>query len=92
MLQSIVIGGEVPPNALVAVTVLDALPESVADQVQMQHGEDLNLAQVVSCAKGLLALLADRTVLRRALAANDECSLPAAAAADESKALNAILK
>ena len=54
-LLSIVVGKDAPHEELVSVAQLDALPAEVARQVRMQHGEDMELAKVVSCAESLLA-------------------------------------
>ena len=41
-------------DEIVALTVVDALPKVVADQVRMHYGEDMELDKVISCAKSLL--------------------------------------
>lgn len=43
-----------PSDQLVSLTVIDALPLDVAEQVRMQHGESMNSEKVISCAKALL--------------------------------------
>ena len=40
-----------PPEALVAITLIDALPRKLAEQVSLLHGESMDLQEVISCAK-----------------------------------------
>lgn len=47
------IGTDDPPNELVAHYVIDALPSVLADPVTMLHGEEMNLAAIISCVKSL---------------------------------------
>ena len=54
-LLSIVTGGSPLPSQMAAVFLLDALPSRVAEQVRLQHGEDMELRCIVSCTKALLA-------------------------------------
>ncbi len=50
------IAGKSPvPEELVSLFFIDTLPNSIADQVRMQHGEKMLVKEVVSCAKALLA-------------------------------------
>lgn len=49
-----IISETIPPDQLVSLAVIDSLPPEIAEQVRMQHGESMDLAKVVSCAKALL--------------------------------------
>lgn len=42
-----------PPETLVAVMLLDALPKALADQVSLLHGEGMKLEDILSSAKSL---------------------------------------
>lgn len=48
-----VTSGSTVDESLVALHLLDALPETVAEKIAMQHGEDLKLKEVISAAKAL---------------------------------------
>ena len=54
-LLGIVTGGKELPSQMAAAFVLDALPARVAEQVRLQHGEEMELTNVVSAAKAILA-------------------------------------
>ena len=51
-LLEVIVGGS-PPEELVSLFVLDAMPREISDQVRLHHGEQLNLEKVSSCAKSL---------------------------------------
>lgn len=53
-LLRIIVNDNSPPEEIVALAVIDALPSIVGDQVRMQHGETMNLRMVVNSAKALL--------------------------------------
>lgn len=42
-----------PPDRLVAVTLIDTLPQRIAEQVTLLYGEKMELRDVLSCAKSL---------------------------------------
>jgi len=42
-----------PPDPLVAITLIDALPSNIAEQVTLLHGEKMVLRDVISSAKSL---------------------------------------
>jgi len=54
-LLRIVCGGTQPPEQLSSAFLVDALPLRVAEQVRLQHGEEMLLKNVLSCAKALLS-------------------------------------
>ena len=54
-LLDIISGGKAVPSEIVALSVLDALPVFIAQQVRLQHGEDMQLSEVISCAKSLMS-------------------------------------
>ena len=58
-LLSVAAGGNSVPGELAAAFVLDALPPTIAEQVRLQYGEEMNLQSVISGAKTLLAGLDD---------------------------------
>jgi hypothetical protein len=53
-LLRIVAGGSDPQEQLTAAFLLDTLPPRVAEQVRLQHGDEMELEKVMSCAKSLL--------------------------------------
>lgn len=42
-----------PPETLVSITLIDAMPRKLAEQVTLLHGEKMILRDVISCAKSL---------------------------------------
>ena len=44
-----------PPDELVSLFVIDALPSNIAEKVRMEHGESMRSEKIVSCAKSLLS-------------------------------------
>ena len=42
-----------PPDTLIAVTFIDALPSNLAEQITLLHGENMDLRGIVSSAKSL---------------------------------------
>lgn len=53
-LLKIVANGKEVPEEIISAAFLDALPSHVADSVRLFHGESMELAAVVSCAKSLI--------------------------------------
>ena len=53
-LLTVVAGGTEPPGQLAAAFLLDALPPRIAEQVRLQHGEELEMEKVVACSKSML--------------------------------------
>ena len=54
------ISGDTPvPEELLSLFLMDALPKSVADNIRTQHGENLRIAEVSSCAKALMLNMND---------------------------------
>lgn len=51
-LLKIVLGVD-PPETLISIMLIDALPRSLAEQVSLLHGEDMKLRDIISCAKSL---------------------------------------
>ena len=54
-----IITEESPNEHLVAVFLLDSLPEQVSEIVKTQHGSDMNLTRIVLAAKNLLSTVND---------------------------------
>lgn len=54
-LLGVVVRGKSVPEQMAAAFLVDALPLRVAEQVRIQHGEEMELKGVVSCAKALLS-------------------------------------
>jgi len=53
-LFSIVSGGKPIPEEIISAKILDALPSEVAEQLRVQHGENMKRSKIVSAAKSLL--------------------------------------
>ena len=53
-LLGIIVGNDSPPQQVVSLALIDALPRTIADQVRMHHGATMELESVVDCAKSLL--------------------------------------
>ena len=53
-LLGIMTGGKDIPSELVALTLLDILPDEIQKQVRLRHGEDMKLDEVTSSAKAML--------------------------------------
>ena len=53
-------GGKTYPEELVSLFLLDTLPKPIADNIRIQHGEKLNIDEVLSCAKALMLDFNDR--------------------------------
>ena len=54
-LLKIVARGSSVPEQLASTFLLDALPARVSEQIRLQHGEEMRLEKVASCAKALLS-------------------------------------
>lgn len=50
-----IIVNDTPPDELVSLFVIDALPTKVAEKVKMDHGELMQSGKIISCAKSLLS-------------------------------------
>lgn len=50
---SVIVNGK-PPEELVSLFLVDALPSRVAEKVRIEHGETMETDKIVSCAKALL--------------------------------------
>ena len=60
-LLSVVTSG-VGPNALVSLFLIESLPKTIADQVLMQHGQDLEIHKIVESSKSLMSAAQDSSL------------------------------
>lgn len=54
-LLRIISKGKDVPDEIIALTIVDALPQRIADEVRMRHGENMELSPVIQSAKSLWA-------------------------------------